>query len=187
MSRVVDKQRILDDHEKERFRLSLRALEGFSGCRVLTYSILENHFHVLLHVPERQEVSDEEFLARVACLYPSQQVKSLATCLESLRVGGQAEAAEALKRRYTVRMYDLSQFMKTLKQRFTQGYNRRHGRKGTLWEERFKSVLVEGQGRSLATVAAYIDLNAVRAHLAADPKDYRFCGYGEAVSGAAPA
>ena len=31
--------------------------------------------------------------------------------------------------------------------------------------------------------ALYIDLNPVRAGLVADPKDYRFCGYGEAVAG----
>jgi putative transposase len=30
-------------------------------------------------------------------------------------------------------------------------------------------------------VGAYIDLNAVRAGIVDDPKDYRFCGYGEAV------
>lgn len=32
-------------------------------------------------------------------------------------------------------------------------------------------------------MAAYIDLNCVRAGLAQDPKDYRFCGYAEAVAG----
>jgi hypothetical protein len=32
-------------------------------------------------------------------------------------------------------------------------------------------------------MAAYIDLNPVRAGLAEDPKDYRFCGYAEAVAG----
>ena len=53
--------------------------------------------------------------------------------------------------------------MKLLKQRFTQWFNRQRGRKGTLWEERFKSVLVEGTGEVLATMAAYIDLNPVRA------------------------
>jgi putative transposase len=36
-------------------------------------------------------------------------------------------------------------------------------------------------------MAAYIDLNAVRAGLVSDPKDYRFCGYGEAVAGGAKA
>ena len=36
-------------------------------------------------------------------------------------------------------------------------------------------------------MAAYIDLNPVRAGLVDDPKDYRFCGYAEAVAGGAPA
>ncbi len=73
--------------------------------------------------------------------------------------------------------------MKLLKQRFTQWYNRRNDRKGTLWEERFKSVLVEGRRESLAAVAAYIDLNQVRARLVEDPKDFRWCGYGASVAG----
>jgi hypothetical protein len=32
-------------------------------------------------------------------------------------------------------------------------------------------------------MAAYIDLNPVRAGLGDDPKDYRFCGYAEALNG----
>lgn len=38
--------------------------------------------------------------------------------------------------------------MKLLKQRFSQWFNRAHQRKGALWEERFKSVLVEGARRA---------------------------------------
>jgi hypothetical protein len=47
-------------------------------------------------------------------------------------------------------------------------------------------VLVES-GRALQTMAAYIDLNPVRAKLVADPKDYRWSGYGEAWAGRAAA
>jgi hypothetical protein len=71
--------------------------------------------------------------------------------------------------------------MKTLKQRFSVWFNRTHKRYGTLWSERFKSVLVEACPRALATVAAYIDLNPVRAQLVQDPKDYRYSGYAEAL------
>ena len=85
--------------------------------------------------------------------------------------------------RYMARMWDVSAYMKLVKQRFTQWYNGRTGRKGTLWEERFRSVLVEGAGEALVTMAAYIDLNPVRAGLVKDPKDYRWSGYGEAVAG----
>jgi hypothetical protein len=84
-------------------------------------------------------------------------------------------------------MGDVSQFMKLVKQRFSVWFNRSHQRYGTLWSERFKSVLVEPQGKALETMATYIDLNCVRAGLASDPKDYRFCGYAEAVAGNATA
>ena len=88
----------------------------------------------------------------------------------------------ALIEKFLYRMWDLSQFMKTLKQRFTQWFNKRHARKGTLWEDRFKSVLVE-DGHAAQMVAAYIDLNPVRAGMVADPKDYRWSSYGEAIAG----
>ncbi|MCC5841599.1 MAG: hypothetical protein JJT96_15905, partial [Opitutales bacterium] len=52
---------------------------------------------------------------------------------------------------------------------------------GTLWEGRFRSVLVENTRVAVRAVAAYIDLNPVRAGVVDDPKDYRFSGYGEAV------
>ena len=80
-------------------------------------------------------------------------------------------------------MRDLSMYMKDLKQRFSQWYNRCHGRRGTLWEERYRALLVEGTDHALLTIASYIDLNPVRAGICDDPKDYRFCGYSEAVGG----
>ena len=52
---------------------------------------------------------------------------------------------------------------------FAQQYNRRHKRYGALWSERVKSVLLEG-GAAVAAIAAYIDLNPVRAGLCEDPK-----------------
>jgi hypothetical protein len=72
--------------------------------------------------------------------------------------------------------------MKALLIRFTRWFNRTHERSGTLWEERFKSVIVES-GVAARTIAAYIDLNPVRAGMVADPAEYRWSSYGEAVGG----
>ena len=93
------------------------------------------------------------------------------------------EDGELIRAKLLVRMGDISEFMKGVKQRFSVWYNRHNKRYGTLWSERFKSVLVQGQGNPLQTMAAYIDLNPVRAGIVDDPKDYRFCGYAEAVAG----
>ena len=73
--------------------------------------------------------------------------------------------------------------MKELKQRFSIWFNRTHENHGTLWSERFKSLLVENNPEALKVVAAYIDLNPVRAGLCGDPKSYRWSGYAEALSG----
>ncbi len=51
--------------------------------------------------------------------------------------------------------------------RLTFHMNKRLDRSGTLWKGRFKSVLVEDHERALLTIAAYIDLNPVRAGLVA--------------------
>lgn len=96
---------------------------------------------------------------------------------------GADDAAETLRQRWFGRMWDISAFMKTLKQRFSQWFNGRHKRRGTLWEDRFRSVLVEGKGNALRAMAAYIDLNPVRAKICDDPKGYRWCGYAETVAG----
>jgi putative transposase len=79
-------------------------------------------------------------------------------------------------------MHSLSEFMKTLLQRFTRWFNRTHERCGTLWEQRYKSVIVES-GVAARTMAAYIDLNPVRAGMVSDPAEYRWSSYGEAVGG----
>ena len=187
ISRVVDRQFVLGDAEREQFVRYMRLYEAFSQVRVLTHCVMSNHFHILLEVPapppdRGASWSDRKFLKHLEGLYSPVELGAIAWKLRELRKHSTQDAAVAFRERYFRRMWDLSQFMKTLKQRFTRWFNRNHGRKGTLWEERFKSVLVE-DGHAARTMAAYIDLNPVRAGIVEDPKDYRWCGYAEAVAG----
>jgi putative transposase len=183
MSRVIERRMIFGDAEKERFRKLMRKISDFSGVKILTYSIMTTHFHLLTHVPEPVSISDRELIRRLRLLYSKRQVDDYATSLCAARSAGNEVEAERLRAKYTYRMNDVSEFMKSLKQRFSMSYNARHKRRGTLWEERFKSVLVEGTENALVMMATYIDLNAVRAGMVNDPKEYRYCGYGEAVGG----
>lgn len=190
MSRIIERRFVLGDVEKEVFRKMLRKCEAFSGVKVLTYALMSNHFHILVEVPEQRDLPDEVFLHRVGELYSSSIVRTLTAQLKNVRdAGGESveERIQKIKGRHLYRMGNVSEFIKTLKQRFTQWYNQRENRRGTLWEERFKSILVEGRGHALATLSAYIDLNAVRAGLVEDPKEYRYCGYGEAEGGSVKA
>ena len=188
MTRTVNGERLFDDVAKEILRKQLRQVADYTGVEVITYAILTNHFHVLLRVPQQSELIDAELLRRYQVLYPCPtryQTQRLEVIQSQLATNG--PEAVAWRKRQRALMGDLSQFMKLLKQRFSIWFNKSHRRYGTLWAERFKSILLEPKDRVVETVAAYIDLNGVRAGLAADPKDYRFCGYAEAVAGSEPA
>ena len=184
ISRVVDRRFVFEDAEREHFRMFMRMQENFSGCRVLSYCIMSNHFHILLEVPPMPAggISDEVLLKRLSATSSEAFVAVVAKELGEARNQGRDEWVGEIHARFTYRMHNLSEFMKTLLQRFTRWFNRTHERTGTLWEERYKSVIVES-GTAARTMAAYIDLNPVRAGMASDPAAYRWSSYGEAVGG----
>lgn len=183
-SRTVNGEWLFDDVAKEILRRQLWQVADYCGVQIVTYAVMSNHFHVLVSVPLREAVPDVELLRRYRVLYPKPtryQTARLAVVEAELTRDG--PEAIAWRKRQLALMSDVSQFMKLVKQRFSIWFNKTHGRFGTLWAERFKSVLIESEFRVRQTIAAYIDLNAVRAGLVNDPKDYRFCGYAEAVAG----
>lgn len=209
VTRVVDRQLVLGDEEKEHLRRLLRMYERFSGCRILSYCLMSNHLHVLLEVPpgcgkgESLGLTDAELLRRLGGLYSRNHTTLVQRELEAAhglingddpefeelsdwkkaqnRREGKARLQE-IHARYSYRMHSLSEFFKGMLQRFTCWFNREHGRRGTLWESRFRSVIVQ-DGLAARTMAAYIDLNPVRAGMVEDPANYRWSSYGEAVGG----
>ena len=174
-----------ESRTKREFLRILRSYEDFLEVRVLSYVIMDNHFHLLLEIPPKKlgdavPMNDERLLAKIKKFYSHPHYIDFFQKLTSLRNAGSDKAAEDLKATYTRRMHDLSCFMQCFKMRFTQWYNKAYSRTGTLWEGRFKSVLVEN-GYAARVMAAYIDLNPVRAGMVTRPEDYRWSSYGEAM------
>jgi putative transposase len=186
ISRVVDRRFVFEELEREHFRMFMRMQENFSGCRVLSYCVMSNHFHILLEVPPMPVggISDEDLLKRLSATNSEAFVAVVAKELARAKAEERESWVAEIHARFTCRMHDLSEFMKTLLQRFTRWFNRTHQRSGTLWEERYKSVIVES-GIAARTMAAYIDLNPVRAGMVSDPAGYRWSSYGEAIGGGA--
>jgi putative transposase len=189
ISRVVNREFVFESIEKEQLRKFMRMYEVFSGNRVLSYCFMSNHIHLLLEIlPAAPEgLTDAELLRRLRAIHSEAQVEEVAKELADARkavADGLADESrvKSIHARFTYRMHDLSQFMKSFMQRYTQWHNGQHQRKGRLWEDRFKSVIVES-GVAARTMAAYIDLNPVRAGIVEDPASYRWSSYGEAVGG----
>ena len=161
----------------------MRQIADFTGTDIITWTMLSNHFHVVLTIPQRVAIDDQELLRRYAVLYPRPtKYESGKIEIARAQLAENGPAGQSLRKRLLALMYDVSQFFKLLKQRFTIWFNKTHNRFGPLWCDRFGSVLLEA-GEVVRKVCAYVDLNCVRAGIVKDPANYRFCGYAEAVAG----
>jgi REP element-mobilizing transposase RayT len=150
--------------EKERFVELIRKKSRLYFADILGFCVMGNHFHLLVRMLPEGDFSDEEVRRRYAAYHGGDE-KAF------------PEGAMALLRE---KWASVSEFTRELKLDFARFYNKRHGRRGYFWGDRFKSVIVE-KGDTLINCLAYIDLNPVRAGLVERPEDYRWSSLGHQV------
>ena len=183
VTRVANRAFLFGDAKRKgRILDFLRRSAEFSGVEVVAYVLMDNHIHLCVRVPERRDAGSGEVVRRVGVLYGARRREALERDLAALRREGRLDEAEAVLERYRRRMGDLSEFMKTFKQRVSQWYNGEAGHEGTLWEGRFKSVLIE-DGKYLRAVVNYIHMNPVRAKIVPRASQYAWSALGAAAAG----
>ena len=198
VSRASGREYRLGEEEKEFFTKTLHAYAALLGVQVLTHCTMSNHFHILVRVPERPEECErgggpsvgpsvEMLLVRLEAAVGAEQIKQTRQNLRLWEQNGALDLIEAWRQRQIGAMYSLSEYMKRVKQRFTRWYNKRTGRVGIFWEDRYRSTIVQDEEKALRMMGTYIDLNPVRAGITDDPGRYRWSGYAEAMSGKAAA
>lgn len=183
ISRISGQQFLMDAGEKDVLMRLMFDAAVFSGVDILTFALMDNHFHLLVKVTKAHEVDDAELIDKMRVLYGDAKTERILGDWEKWerkRLLFKVDDAKAALRR---RMFDLSQYCKTLKETYTMSYNHRHAHVGTIWGSRFKSILLSPDYQTLMTVGSYIDLNPVRAEVIEYPGEYRWSGYGTAVRG----
>ena len=163
MSRTALDGFVLKNVEKEFLMNLIKRLSRVYFAQVLGFCIMGNHFHLLVRMATGEDYDREEIKRRYK-LYYGEESKT--------EVNDEA-IIELLREKWE----NLSEYIKEIKQGFSRFYNKRHGRKGFFWSERFKSVIVD-HGDTLINCLAYIDLNPVRAGIAKKPESYRWCSLG---------
>lgn len=184
VSRVVGRQLIFGDQEKSFFHSCLRKMESYSGLEVLSYCLMGNHFHLLLHVPPKpEEISIRDVRKRMVHKYSRRKIAEFEAFISQMKEKGSENFEVEFYEKQWVRMFDLSNFLKEIKEQFSKWYNKKEQRSGTLWESRYSSSLVEGRPDTLMGVGAYIELNPIRAGIVDRIEKYRWCSFSEAVAG----
>jgi len=171
ISRTVLKSFLLDDEAREIFLGILRKLARVYFVKVVTFSLMNNHFHLIVRMLPSEEISDVELEKRFNIYYNEGKQR------RNWRPYYVREAG-----RYRRRYADLSVFVQDLKQRFSRWYNKKMSNEGHVWSDRFKSVMLE-DGRALLACMVYVELNSVRAGIVKRPEDFRYCGLSHLVAG----
>ena len=236
-SRIVNREFWLRDSKlKDEIVRWIYGIAHFSGVELLAWCVMDNHFHLFVHVPnvpveyrqhsdvepdayafgmrppecnvplwspaEQESVkretrligwngrarpelefmlSDEEMLERLLALYGDRRrIEAMRQVWKDMRTSGNGGAVDAIKRRYCRRMYNLSQFTKSLKERIAQCINKRLGHVGHVFEGRFYSGIVQGDRTVEELVALYIDYNPRKARLVREGSCYRWSSFGQA-------
>ena len=144
-------------------RRLLETIEHFNGiyyCEVAAFSVMGNHYHLVVRFEGEREVSREELLARARLMYPGKVARE--------RIEGwSGEEWE----RYRRRLFDVSEYMRNIQAAFARWYNRSFDRRGRFWGERFKSVVL-GDRRAVLDCLLYVELNPVRGGLVERPEEW---------------
>lgn len=184
ISRVVERRHAFGEREKYQFVRMMKQFEKFSGVKVYSYCVMSNHFHLMVSVPASpKKVSNEEVLKRMGYIYTAERMEAYEAELNYWKENKQETLIAEFYERMRRRMFCLSTFVKDLKQKYTRWFNSEHERKGTLWEERFKCVLMEGKENYLITLFKYIELNPIRAKIVPKPGEYKWTLFSEALDG----
>jgi REP element-mobilizing transposase RayT len=112
VSRIANKAFLLNnDEKKEVFVNMLHRAADFSGIGVITYVVMDNHFHLCVRVPRREgEIPESEILRRVGVLYGEDRLDALEKRLAGYREEGDDTAVAAELEKLRARMGDLSEF-----------------------------------------------------------------------------
>jgi putative transposase len=132
--------------------------------------------HVILRGIDQQSAfcDEEDYLLFIDCL-------KMASRDHQLAIHAYALMPSAVQLLVTPRQEaSLPKAMQAVGRRYVAHFNRRYGRRGTLWEGRYRATVIEG-ARYFLLCSRYLELNPTRANLVASPEAYRWTSYAHHV------
>jgi len=145
-------------------RRLIETIEHFSRiyfCEVAAFSVMGNHYHLVVKFDAERAVGREELRARTRIMYPGMAAQ------------GQVDLwSEEQWEHYRKRLFDVAEFMRNVQMAYARWYNRTYERHGRFWADRYKSVIL-GDEAAVLDCILYVELNPVRAGLVDRPEEWQ--------------
>ena len=150
------------------------------SIEICAYAVMSNHYHLVIYVDvsRARNLTQQEVIERWTRLFarpPLIDRYAKGECADA-----ELEAAERIIEQWRDRLADVSWYMRSLNEHLARRANAEDECAGRFWEGRFKSqALLDEAG--LLTAMAYVDLNPMRAGIAASPEDSPFTSIYESI------
>ncbi|HTE41260.1 MAG TPA: hypothetical protein VK629_10530, partial [Steroidobacteraceae bacterium] len=156
-------------HRKQWIIDRLTLLSSVFAIDVCAYAVMSNHYHLHLYVDIEQtrDWDDLEVVRRWTTLHKLPEV--VRRYLDADVSLAEQDAAQAIIRLWRQRLMDISSFMKEMNEYLSRRANAEDGCTGSFWEGRFKCQALLDEA-AILTAMAYVDLNPIRAGIAATPE-----------------
>ncbi|MEL7024558.1 MAG: transposase [Pseudomonadota bacterium] len=159
------------EHRRGWIEARLRALSSLFTIEVCAYAIMSNHYHLVvrLNSEDASKWSTDEVLNRWTSLFRGSLLIERYLAGEELS-GAELQTVDDTVSVYRQRLTSLSWFMKCLNEPIARRANAEDQCTGHFWEARFHSrALISND--ALINAMMYVDLNPIRAKMAATLED----------------
>jgi len=167
-------------HRKSWILERLAFLASMFAIDICAYAMMSNHYHLVVHVDRSRALkwTQEEVVAQWTRLFGTPQL--VERWLNGQASEAERKRAETIIERWRGRLYNISWYMRCLNEHLARKANAEDNCTGRFWEGRFKSqALLDEAG--LLTAMAYVDLNPIRAGIAATPEESEFTSIYERI------
>ncbi|MEJ2692901.1 MAG: transposase [Candidatus Thiodiazotropha sp.] len=171
------------EHRRQWIVDRMKSLADLFAIDICAYSVLHNHYHVILHVDTQRAAgwSDLAVIERWGRLFSLPVIVRRYLAREVV-TQAERDTVSELVAQWRLRLYSISWFMRCMNEPIAREANREDGCTGRYWEGRYKSQALLDE-KALAACMAYVDLNPVRAGLAEVPEASEYTSIKERAKG----
>ncbi|MGE4349674.1 MAG: transposase [Candidatus Berkiella sp.] len=128
----------------------LKYLADVFAIKICAYAIMSNHYHVVLHVDDKEAViwTEDEVVRRWSCIFKQDAEKN--------------RHLPSKINLWRERLTSISWYMRCLNEKIARDVNDEDDCSGRFWEGRFKSQALLDEA-ALLSAMVYVDLNPIRA------------------------
>jgi REP element-mobilizing transposase RayT len=158
------------EHRRQWVVDRIRLLSSLFAIDVCAYAVLSNHYHLVLKVCPEQliDLSDKEIMNRWCALFKGPLLIQRYRSGEALKPLERSTVSDIVNV-WRSKLSSISWFMRCLNQPIARQANIEDQCTGKFWESRFTSQALKTE-EALLSCMAYVDLNPVRAGIAARPE-----------------